>query len=277
MNEPADIPPDDQSRPDQLVTLVGRPVELPEFPFTVINPGKMPALLAAFADAQGAYAAIVRDKLVTQKLKDKDTGAFTGQVIGFYYADMAKILAAVIPALSARGVSFLQPLHQGADGSCWLYTIVAHKDGCMLITKVKLAESKDIKAFGTQITYLRRYMAGPALGVSAEDDAENDGTGAGDGDAEWEERNRSPAPAPRAAPARRSASAPAAATGAAATPAGSDGINQGELANIQKKIKAAGLDPAAVDDLLAKLGIPAVGLSMSKAHWTALKHAVESL
>jgi hypothetical protein len=251
---------------EALMRLGTAPVENPAFPFFVYNPHRLPDLLEAFAAAQGEYLPILRDKLVVQKLKDKDTGNYTGGTITFYYAELASIIAAAIPALSKHGISFSQPLQDTGTNGTWLLTMLAHKSGCVMITKVKLAESKDIKAFGTQITYLRRYMAGPALGVSAEDDAENDGSGAGDGDEAWEARNRAPHPS-RPTPARRSAAAPAA----------EGGINQGELANLQKKITAAKLEPAAVDKLLAELGIPAIGMSMSKEHWAAVKHAVESL
>lgn len=248
---------------------MGAPVSHPAFPFFVHNIDKLPALLDALAQAQGGYAKIIRDKLVVQRLKDKDSGSYSGREIKFLYAELSSILDAVIPSLSKYGLSFTQPVHQDASGTN-LLTMLAHKDGCVMITKLSLAGG-EMKAFGGEITYIRRYMAGPALGVSAEDDAEDNGQGSDD-DGEGggggnygggSERQ----PQPRTQPARKSATASA----AGAT------ITQGELANLQKKIAAKKLTPVQVDGILAAYDIPAIGLSMTKEQWEKVKHDVEAL
>lgn len=258
---------------DAVMRLGDRPVNTQAFPFIVINPDKMPALLAAFAEAQGEYPAILRDKLVSQKLRDPETKQYTGQVIEFYYAELAQILAAVLPCLSKRGISLSQPLHQGPEGT-FLYTILAHKDGCMFITKIGLQESKDIKQFGGQITFLRRYMAAPAVGVSAEDDADNHPEVGGGGDDDGQtyggrsgppQQQRAPQ---RAAPQRRSAAA-----ASPATPAG--GIDAGKLKNLQMKVKAAGLDEDTVKTMLERLGVPEISAAMTEEHWKKVKAEVE--
>lgn len=254
---------------DTPMVMRSAPIDNPAFPFFVYNAHKLPALLEAFSQAQGGYAKIIRDKLVVQRLKDKDSGSYSGREIKFLYAELSSILDAVIPSLSKYGLSFSQPVHQDATGTN-LLTILAHKEGCVMITKLSLAGG-EMKAFGGEITYIRRYMAGPALGVSAEDDAEdngrgNDDDGEGGGGGNYGGReDREPERITRSQPVRRSASAP--------TTAG--GINAGELANLNKKIQAANLTPEQVHELLAAIKVPAIGMSMTKEEWTAVKHAVE--
>ena len=229
---------------------------------TFYNPEKLPALLAALALAQKNYTPIVRDKLVVQKLKDKQTGAYTGGQIKFMYADLAAVLAATVPALSAQGLSFIQPLQH--DGEIvWLHSILAHQDGAAIVSKVQVPGGGDLKSFGGNITYLRRYAAGPMLGVSSEDDADDNDEPA-DQEA-WE----APA-APKRQPARKSTPAePAAET--------TQGATLGQVKNLQSKIAAAGLSDSAVANTLARLGIPALAVGMSVEHWKLLKADIEKV
>lgn len=80
-----------------------------------------------------------------------------------------------------------------------------------------------------------------------------------------------PTPPVRQQPARKSA-APAAATGG--KPA-AGGISAGQLANVNAKIKAAGLKPPAVEQMLKRLGVPAIGLNMTEADWKKVKVEIE--
>jgi hypothetical protein len=158
-------------------------------PAMFLNPAQIPALFADLALAQAEYTTIVRDKLVVQKLKNKSTGEYTGGTIKFMYADLASILAATVPALAKHGLSFFQPLEHGEGDVVWLNSILAHKDGGMLVSRMQIPGAADLKLFGGNITYLRRYAAGPMLGVSSEDDADEDGNGAGDGEGgDWPPR-----------------------------------------------------------------------------------------
>tara|TARA_R110000868_G_scaffold255435_2_gene512059 strand:- start:358 stop:1080 length:723 start_codon:yes stop_codon:yes gene_type:complete len=227
------------------------------------NPDKLPALFDALAAAQKNYKAVVRDKLVVQKLKDKQTGAYTGASIKFLYADLAAVLAATIPALSEQGLSFIQTLQH--DGELiWLHSILAHKDGGAIVSRMLIPGGGDMKVFGGNVTYVRRYVAAPMLGVSSEDDADENGEPA---DAEaWE----APA-APKRQPSRKSAQAeqPAEET--------IQGATLGQVKNLQAKIAAAGLSDSAVANTLARLSIPAIAVGMSVDHWKLLKADIEKV
>lgn len=204
----------------------------PMLPPMFHNAHVLPALLDAFALAQAEYAPVVRDKLVVQKLRDKDTGAYTNQTIKFLYAELKSILDATRPALTKHGLSFSQPLTTEEGNVCWINSILAHKDGAMIITRMIVPEAKTMPNFGGNITYIRRYAAGPALGVSAEDDADdhgNDDDDGGDGDGAGFSREPVREPV-RAVPARKSAVAAGSKTVPNLTP--------GQVANLQKKLAA---------------------------------------
>lgn len=255
--------------PEQFVELHAiAPVR--QLPPMFYNVDKVPALFAALAAAQAAYAPVVRDKKVEQRLKDKTTGEYDNRKITFFYADMSAILAATVPALSANGLTFLQPLEY-ADDVVWLNSILAHKEGGMIISRLQIPGANDIKAFGGNITYFRRYAGGPLLGVSAEDDAEEDGNGAGE--PEWPPQTSQRTPVARTQPARKSAAeAPATAD---ASGAKFVGISSGQLANINSKIKAVGLNADAVMQMLIRLNVPAIDSQMTEADWKKVKAEVE--
>jgi hypothetical protein len=224
------------------------------------NLDKLPELLAALALAQKGYTPILKDKLVVQNLKDKQTGAYTGKSIKFYYADLAAVLGATLPALAAQGLSFIQPLQHDGE-AVWIHSILAHASGAAIMSRVLVPGGGDLKTFGGNITYLRRYAAGPMLGVSSEDDADDDETPA-DPDA-WENVPHSGPPAESARqPARKSDTA---------------GASEGQIKNLQAKIKAAGLSDAVVQASLARLGIPAIAVGMSVDHWKLLKADIEKV
>lgn len=260
----------------------GAPVAVPEahpatLPTMFYNTDKLPALFAALSAAQGAYKTVVRDKLVVQRLKNKDTGAFTGGTIEFKYAELAQILDATRDALAANGLTFLQPVDEQA-GIITIHSILAHKDGGMVIGRLPVTGT-DMKNFGGNITFLRRYAAGPILGVASEDDADEDGQpaeGRGSfGDAPRGYTNPAPAraaPKPAAAKAKApAAQAPAPAPAPAQAPAAPEDDGQGQLpvdepqANgpsvsegqakwIANKIEAAGWSPDEANKFLAKYG-----------------------
>lgn len=228
------------------------------------NHDKLPALFAALADAQGKFLPIVRDKLVEQRLRDKDTRQYTGVTISFWYADLASILAAtVLPGLSPNGLTFIQPLT--FDGNVtWLHSILAHKDGGMIICSVQVPGGSDIKVFGQNITYLRRYTAGPMLGVSAEDDLDEDGNEKGGGDdgggQDWppQTAQREAQPA-RTTPARKSAATSAAST----VPVKPGTINAGQVKYLLGKIKALQMDEGMQQAMCERLKIDGINTNLT--------------
>lgn len=193
----------------------------PALPSFFHNTDKLPALFEALAGAQAEYLPVVRDKEVVQRLKNKETGAETGKTITFKYAELAQILSATTPALSKHGLTFTQPIEtREHDGALIVVSILGHKDGAMVVSRMQVPAANSMTQMGGFISYIRRYAAGPILGVSAEDDADNHGGDGGDdtGSEEFQRgysnaeqgggRTSQAAPAAkRAAPARKSASA----------------------------------------------------------------------
>lgn len=165
-----------------------------------IDPSAKLAFLTALAKAQGAYEPIVRNRKVTIQPRE-------GRAYEFEYAELQEILSKTRKALSENGLSLRSLITTDAEGGLWLSSILAHAGGYEDVSSMPIDGGGDIKQFGGRITYFRRYMAGPQLGVAAEGDLDDDGTGAGDGG-----KQQSAAPAPKPTPKRTSAaprSAPA--------------------------------------------------------------------
>lgn len=116
------------------------------------------ALAAALAKAQNQFPSVVRDKKVT--VKTKDGGSYS-----FNYAPLDSILAAVRGPLSGNGLAIVQVLDEGT-----LVTSLIHESGAQITGKVGLPDTRDIQAFGSAVTYLRRYALQAVLGIAAEDD-----------------------------------------------------------------------------------------------------------
>lgn len=244
---------------------------------------KLPSLFADLALAQSEYLPLVRDRLVVQKLKDKQTGAYTGREIRFLYADLNAILAATRPGLSKHGLTFLQPLETSDDGTTWVVSILAHKDGGMIVSRMIVAPAKDMKEFGSNITYARRYAAGPILSVSAEDDAderdnERDDDQRGD-DRQDNTEYQQPA---RAVPARKSASAPAktapAKTAAKPARAGEFAL-LGQVRYLRQQVKALKVTDAQLQAMLQRFKVNGLDdeAQIPLATWADMKAELEAL
>jgi hypothetical protein len=115
-------------------------------------------LAAALAKAQTAFPTVAKDKKVTVQTK-------TGGSYSFNYAPLDSILNAVRKPLAANGLVLVQLLDDGA-----LVTSLIHDSGALLSGRVDLPNGSDIQAFGSAITYLRRYAIQAMLGIAAEDD-----------------------------------------------------------------------------------------------------------
>ena len=137
---------------------------------------------AALAKAQKEYGPVLRDRTVWVRMKD-------GGEYSFNYAELSNVIDATL-SLSENGISVSQPVHQDRDGKTWLYTILAHDGGGGQVTRLRLMGGEDLKQFGGEITYLRRYCLGPAIGVASEPDADDHG----DGGDEAPGRNKKPPP-----------------------------------------------------------------------------------
>ena len=92
------------------------------------------------------------------------------------YADLTSVIEAVKEPLNNHGISFLQAVGNG-DGLPHVETILLHETGEFIstITPVYCAKQNDPQAFGSGVTYSKRYSLQALLGLPTEDD---DGEGA---------------------------------------------------------------------------------------------------
>lgn len=117
------------------------------------------ALNEALAKAQGEFPAIPRDKRVTVKTKSGDRYSYN-------YAPLEAILKAVRPVLAKHGLALTQPL----DGE-ELRTELRHAGGGLIISRYQAPRpSEGWQAFGSGMTYLRRYAISAILGIATEED-----------------------------------------------------------------------------------------------------------
>jgi hypothetical protein len=120
----------------------------------------------ALAQAQGQFTA-------AQK-----TGA--NPLFKSSYATLDDVINAIRQPLTANGLSFIQPL-LGDGESYTLETVIFHNSGEWISSATVIPHlagnrgTNELQAFGTALTYMRRYMLTSMLGINAEED--NDGNG----------------------------------------------------------------------------------------------------
>ena len=124
------------------------------------------ATRAAHASLYQALAAAQAE--MGPALKDSVNPAFKSR-----YADLASVMAACIPALSAHGIAVLQPPCD-VDGQRCVKTILAHESGETVECAVPLIVSKnDMQGYGSAVTYARRYGLMAMAGIAPDDDDGN--------------------------------------------------------------------------------------------------------
>ena len=89
------------------------------------------------------------------------------------YADLGAVMAATKDALHNHGLSIIQ-LPIAAEGKCGVITMLMHESGQYISQECLLACSKqDPQAYGSAITYARRYGWQSVCGIPSEDDDGN--------------------------------------------------------------------------------------------------------
>lgn len=88
------------------------------------------------------------------------------------YADLASVVGAITPALSANGLVVCQPLEQTENGLL-LKTQLWHESGEVMESTMAIPAIADIQKLGSAITYSRRYALSSLLGIAPEDDDGN--------------------------------------------------------------------------------------------------------
>jgi hypothetical protein len=143
-------------------------------------------LHAALAAAQGEFEPIKRDKSVTVTMK-------SGGKYSFSYAPLESILHAVTPALSRHGLSLTQATTALESGKEFVETTLRHASGETLKNMIPIFVRDDgPQAYGSALTYARRYGVTLLLCISADDD--DDGNAAEGNSAEVTRQSQ---PAPR--------------------------------------------------------------------------------
>ena len=120
----------------------------------------MSAIAAAFVQAQRNFA---------PALKKADNPYF-----GSKYADLAVCIEAVIDALHDNGIALIQHTDQSEKGVL-VSTVFLHESGERMETGSIFvpASQNSPQAFGSALTYARRYSLMTACGIAPEDDDGN--------------------------------------------------------------------------------------------------------
>jgi len=116
-------------------------------------------LVAALSKAQGSYPPICSDR----------------QGFNFRYADLDMILLSIRPHLEKNGLSVTQYTKDTAKEGITMYTRVYHSSGQWMETRARvLPEKTGLQAYGSAMTYTRRYQMNAILGVSVDKDKTDD-------------------------------------------------------------------------------------------------------
>lgn len=87
------------------------------------------------------------------------------------YADLNDVLAAVVPALNNNGIVLLQPL-VNIEGKNFVKTVLMHESGEVFesLAEIFCKNTNDAQAYGSGVTYARRYSLSSICGIGSEDD-----------------------------------------------------------------------------------------------------------
>ena len=93
------------------------------------------------------------------------------------YSDLNSVREAVIPLLNENGIVVMQPMVT-IDGNEYVKTILLHESGELLesFTKILCKAQNDPQAYGSGVTYARRYGLQSLVCIGAEDDDANQAT-----------------------------------------------------------------------------------------------------
>lgn len=138
-------------------------------------------LAAALAVAQGKYPVITKGKTARVKTRSGDTYTYA-------YADISDVLKAILPVLSAEGLSVIQVQGIAESGADELVTRLMHSSGQWVQSTVRLEVARfaddgapvvvPAQDMGSAMTYARRYALAALVGVAIEED--DDGSRATD-------------------------------------------------------------------------------------------------
>jgi hypothetical protein len=120
-------------------------------------------LITALAEAQAGMSTVPRNRTVTVKTK-------AGGSYEFDYTTFDAMIEHVRVPLTSKGLWFTQTL-ESADGKYRLVTTLLHKSGQWLASETPLlVDEAGNQAFGSALTYMKRYALAAMLGIASDDD-----------------------------------------------------------------------------------------------------------
>lgn len=142
---------------------------------SVCQSSELGKLAEALAKAQGSYPEI-------PKTKTANVGSYS-----YKYAGLADILNGTRKALSVNHLSVTQLITSSEKGQ-FLTSRLLHSSGQWVESNYELPRGRSPQAFGSELTYARRYSLCALIGVEGDED--DDGKGA------ESEGNKKPPPKP---------------------------------------------------------------------------------
>jgi hypothetical protein len=148
-------------------------------------------LYTALAAAQAAITCPDKNREVVVKTK-------TGGSYKFRYATLDSIIEHIRKPLTSNGIWFCQTLEGTEVGKYRLVTRLTHSSGQSIESRTPLlVENAGNQAFGSALTYMRRYALTAMLGLAADED--DDGN-AGDGNQATQRPTKKPVKKPAKKP-----------------------------------------------------------------------------
>ena len=141
--------------------------ETTDTPLLAAQPNKEPTtdkIAAALAKAQGAFENPPKNRTVRVQMK-------TGGSYVFSYATLDAIIDSVRKPLSENGLAFIHQVSNEPQGRYRLITTLMHASGQSLTIEIPMmiAEQSN-QAFGSALSYAKRYSLCALLGVAADED-----------------------------------------------------------------------------------------------------------
>lgn len=119
----------------------------------------------ALAIAQSKMSTPPKDR--TAKIPMKNGGSYS-----YKYADLATIVETVKKILSEYGLCVSQTINTSEHGHT-LTTMLGHSSGQYIESKCHIPMADDVKSWGGNITYVRRYALTAILGISTDEDTDS--------------------------------------------------------------------------------------------------------
>lgn len=121
-----------------------------------------PNLIAALAAVQAELPKVIKTETAEVQMK-------TGGKFKYAYANLADVLAAVLPITGRHGLALTQTIEFNESGRMILRSTLAHTSGEKIDSLFPIAGGTP-QEIGSQLTYGKRYTALGLVGVAPEDD-----------------------------------------------------------------------------------------------------------